>query len=44
MRCASARRHDQPPFEERANAVMAHSISPASRTSTGLNSTSADGA
>ena len=34
----------RPPFAERANAVTARSISPASRTSTGLNSTPNDGA
>ena len=34
----------RPPFEPRANAVMARSISPASRTSIGRNSTPSDGA
>ena len=34
----------RPPFEPRAKAVMARSISAASRTSTGLNSTPSDGA
>ncbi len=34
----------RPPFEERANAVTARSISPASRTPTGLSSTPNDGA
>jgi hypothetical protein len=33
-----------PAFEERANAAMVRSISPASRTPTGLNSTPNDGA
>ena len=39
-----ARRHDQAAIRERAKAATARSISPASRTSTGLNSTPNDGA
>ena len=39
-----APRHDQAAIRERAKAVTARSISPASRTLTGLTSTPSDGA